>query len=104
MSCSGMIRRVSSLVRRKTTLTSWFKSSTVVGCHFLCGEKRNADGKGPGTWGWTSLMGNDRKTLLKALSSKLEPFIRGQQNTLHNLNDSSNMKDKHCPRHHTTLV
>ena len=74
------------------------------GVSFSVWEKRNADGKGPGTWGWTSLVGDDKKTLLKALPSKLEPFIHGQQNTLCNLNESSNMKDKHCPRHHTTLV
>ena len=47
-------------------------------------------------------MGDDRKTLLRVLPSKLEPFI--QQDTARTvvalwkvltLNDISNMKDKH---------
>ena len=31
------------------------------GVSFSTWEKRNADGKGSGTWDWTSLMGDDRK-------------------------------------------
>ena len=46
---------------------------------FSVWEKRNADGKGSGTWEWTSLMGDDRKTLLKNLPNKLEYLI--QQDT-----------------------
>lgn len=49
------------------------------GVSFSVWEKRNADGKGSGTWDWTSLMGDDRKTLLKVLPCKLEPLL--QQDT-----------------------
>ena len=46
---------------------------------FSVWEKRNADGKGSGTWDWTSLMGDDRKILLRELPEKMEPLI--QQDT-----------------------
>ena len=85
--------------KKKVHLDKLVQVINSCGVSFSVWEKRNADGKGSGTWDWTSLMRGDRKTLLKALPSKLEPFI--QQETLHNLNDSSNMKDKHCPRHRT---
>lgn len=41
------------------------------GVTFSIWEKRNADGKGSGTWDWTSLMGDDRKKLLKGLPERL---------------------------------
>ncbi|PFX29308.1 hypothetical protein AWC38_SpisGene5996 [Stylophora pistillata] len=49
------------------------------GVSFSIWEKRNADGKGSGTWDWTSLMGDDRKILLKELPGKMESLI--QQDT-----------------------
>ncbi|XP_022808035.1 uncharacterized protein LOC111345047 [Stylophora pistillata] len=49
------------------------------GVSFSVWEKRNADGKGSGTWDWTSLMGDDRKILLKELPGKMESLI--QQDT-----------------------
>lgn len=42
-------------------------------------EKRNADGKGSGNWDWTSLMGDDRKIILRELPGKMETLI--QQDT-----------------------
>jgi len=94
--------------KKKVHLDKLVQVINSCGVSFSVWEKRNADGKGSGTWDWTSLMGDDRKTLLKALPSKLEPFI--QQDIaktvvelwkVHNLNDSSNMKDNHCLRHLT---
>ena len=49
------------------------------GVSFSVWEKRNVDGKGSGTWDWTSLMGDDRKILLKELPGKMESLI--QQDT-----------------------
>ena len=49
------------------------------GVSFSVWEKRNADGKGSGTWDWTSLKGDDRKILLRELPGKMEPLI--QQDT-----------------------
>ncbi|KAK3704236.1 hypothetical protein QZH41_020490 [Actinostola sp. cb2023] len=49
------------------------------GVSFSVWEKRNADGKGSGTWDWTSLMGDDRKILLKLLPEKMETVL--QQDT-----------------------
>ena len=46
---------------------------------FSVWEKRNADGKGSGTWDWTCLMGDDRKILLKLLPEKMETVL--QQDT-----------------------
>ena len=99
MSCSGTIRRVSSLVK-KVHLDKLIQVINSCGVSFSVWEKRNADGKRSGTWDWTSLVGDDRKTVLKVLPSKLEPFI--QQDTARtvvklwkvlNLIDISNMKD-----------
>ena len=95
MSCSGMMRRVSSLVRKKSTLTS-----TVVGGHSLSGKnemlmvKDQEHGTGQASLGMTG-------KLLKVLPSKLESFVR--QDTARtgvelwkvlNLNDISNMTSK----------
>ena len=88
--------------KKKVHLDKLIQVINSCGVSFAVWEKRNADGKGSGTWDWTSLMGDDRKTLLRVLLSKLEPFI--QQDTARTvvelwkvltLNDISNMKDKH---------
>ena len=65
--------------KKKVHLDKLIQAINSCGVSFSVWEKRNADGKGSGTWEWTSLMGDDRKTLLKNLPSKLEPLI--QQNT-----------------------
>lgn len=51
------------------------------GVSFSIWEKRNADGKGSGTWDWTSLMGDDRKKLLRELPKRLASFNSIQKNT-----------------------
>ena len=38
-------------------------------------EKTNADGKGSGTYNFTSLLGNDKKQLLRELPSKILSFV-----------------------------
>ena len=54
------------------------------GVTFTIWEKRNADGKGSGTWDRTSLMGDDRKKLLRELPEKLANFTDCiQKNTQH---------------------
>ena len=53
------------------------------GVTFSIWEKRNADGKGSGTWDWTSLMGDDRKKLLKELPKRLASYNCLQKNTCH---------------------
>ena len=49
-------------------LVKWINSCGVA---FIYGRKKNSDGKGRGTWGRTSLMGDDHKKLLRALPLKL---------------------------------
>ena len=51
------------------------------GVTFSIWEKRNADGKGSGTWDWTSLMGDDRKKLLRELPKRLASYNYLQKNT-----------------------
>ena len=51
------------------------------GVSFSIWEKRNADGKGSGTWDWTSLMGDDRKKLLRELPKRLANYNCIQKNT-----------------------
>ena len=46
------------------------------GVSFSVWEKINADGKGSGTWDWTSLMGDDRKKLMHELPPKLDIAIQ----------------------------
>ena len=48
------------------------------GCRvcFSVWEKKNADGKGSGTFDFTSLMGSDKKLLLENLPDKLEGVIK----------------------------
>lgn len=43
-----------------------------LGITFLVWEKNNADGKGSGTYDWTSLIGSDKKKLLHLLPTQLE--------------------------------
>ena len=43
-----------------------------LGITFLVWEKTNADGKGSGSYDWTSLMGSDKKKLLHLLPSQLK--------------------------------
>ena len=43
-----------------------------LGITFSVWEKTNADGKGSGTYDWTSLIGSDKKKLLSLLPSQLE--------------------------------
>lgn len=42
------------------------------GLSFSVWEKKDGDGKGSGKMDWTSLMGNEKKKMLKVLPSKLE--------------------------------
>ena len=67
-----------SLARKKYTWTSSFRQSIAVVFHSYSWRNAdgNADGKGSGTGEWTSLMGYDRKTLLKNLPRKLEPLFQ----------------------------
>lgn len=43
-----------------------------LGITFSVWEKNNADGKGSGTYDWTSLIGSDKKKLLHLLPTQLE--------------------------------
>lgn len=46
------------------------------GISFNVWEKKNADGKGSGTYDWTSIMGSEKKKLLKQLPDRLPSFLR----------------------------
>ena len=46
-----------------------------LGITFLVWEKTNADGKGSGSYDWTSLMGSDKKKLLHLLPSQLKSRV-----------------------------
>lgn len=46
------------------------------GVCFKVWEKKNADGSGSGTHDFTSLMGSDKKLLLKTLSEKMQDIIK----------------------------
>ena len=50
------------------------------GVTFSIWEKRNTDGKGSGTWDWTSLMEDDRKKLLRELPQRLANYNCLQRN------------------------
>lgn len=65
--------------KQKIHLDKLINTINSCGVSFSVWEKRNADGKGSGNWDWTSLMGDDRKKLMKDLPSKLESVI--QQDT-----------------------
>ena len=43
-----------------------------IGIFFSIWEKKNADGKGSGTFDWTSLIGSDKKKLMELLPPQLE--------------------------------
>lgn len=46
------------------------------GLSFNVWEKRNGDGKGSGIHDFTSLMGSDKKTLMRTLPDRLEGIIK----------------------------
>ena len=52
------------------------KEINACGISFHVWEKKNADGKGSGTCDWTSLMGNEKKLLLKMLPDRFPSFLR----------------------------
>lgn len=62
--------------KKKVHLDKLIQAINSCSVSFLFLEKGNADGKGSGTGEWTSLMGYDRKTLLKNLPRKLEPLFQ----------------------------
>ncbi|CAB4025926.1 Hypothetical predicted protein [Paramuricea clavata] len=61
--------------RRSYHLDNLIQAISSCGVSFSVWEKRNADGKGSGTFDFTSLMGNDKKILLEKLPQKLEGVI-----------------------------
>lgn len=46
------------------------------GVTFWVWEKKNADGKGSGTYDWTSLIGNEKKILLKTFPGHFPSILR----------------------------
>ena len=46
------------------------------GVTFHVWEKKNADGKGSGTYDWTSLMGNEKKMLVRSLPKCFPSILR----------------------------
>ena len=46
------------------------------GVTFWVWEKKNADGKGSGTYDWTSLMGNEKRLLLKTFPEHFPSILR----------------------------
>ena len=46
------------------------------GITFRVWEKKNVDGKGSGTYDWTSLMGNEKKMLLRSLPECFPSILR----------------------------
>lgn len=46
------------------------------GIAFHVWEKKNADGKGSGTYDWTSLMGNEKKMLLRTFPQHFPSLLR----------------------------
>ena len=61
--------------RTNTHLTDLVKCINECGVSFNVWEKRNADGKGSSIYDFTSLMGSDKKLLLKHLPEKLRECI-----------------------------
>jgi hypothetical protein len=59
-------------------LQSLVKCISSCGVSFNVWEKMDADGRGSGLHDFTSLMGSDKKLLLKALPDKLPGVIRPQ--------------------------
>ena len=63
-------------LRTDAHLNALMKCINSCGVCFSVWEKKNADGKGSGTFDFTSLMGSDKKLLLEHLPAKLEGVIR----------------------------
>ena len=57
-------------------LQALIKAVKSCGISFSVWEKRNGDGKGSGLYDFTSLMGSDKKIMLKKLPGKLDGVIR----------------------------
>lgn len=68
-------------VEKSQHVINLVKAINNCGVSFSIWEKRNADGRGSGTWDWTSLMGNDRKKLLRELPKRLANSNCIQKNT-----------------------
>ena len=47
-----------------------------MGLVLISGKKTNADGKGSGTYDFTSLLGNDKKQLLRELPGKILSVVQ----------------------------
>ena len=63
-------------LRTDAHLNALVKCINSCGVCFSVWKKKNADGKGSGTFDFTSLMGSDKKLLLEHLPAKLEGVIR----------------------------
>ena len=63
-------------LRTDAHLNALVKCINGCGVCFSVWEKKNADGKGSGTFDFTSLMGSDKKLLFEHLPAKLEGVIR----------------------------
>ena len=57
-------------------LNALVKAISDCGITFNVWEKRNADGKGSGVHDFTSLMGTDKRLLMKYLPDKLKECVR----------------------------
>ena len=55
-------------------VSTWRLINTIknIGISFFIWEKKNADGKGSGSYEWTSLIGSDKKKLMELLPSQLQ--------------------------------
>jgi hypothetical protein len=62
--------------RTSKHLSDLIKCIQECGVSFNVWEKRNADGKGSGVHDFTSLMGSDKKLLMKHLPDKLNGVIK----------------------------
>lgn len=86
-----MIRRAHQLKRKRSIEKSVHIKQLVslinkCGVNFTIWEKRNAYTKGSGAWDWTSLIGDDRKKLLRELPEKLANSTDCiQKNTQHSV-------------------
>ena len=63
-------------LRADAHLNALVKCINSCGVCFSVWEKKNADGKGSGTFDFTSLMASDKKLLLEHLPAKLEGVIK----------------------------
>ena len=63
-------------LRTDAHLNALVKCINGCGVCFSVWEKKNADGKGSGTFDFTSLMGSDKKLLLEHLPDRLEGVIK----------------------------